>query len=227
MTSTDLPVLTMHADQLISDALDFFRNGQFLVDVVDLLIQITADALKLHIFIYQRSLDNIQVLHFHHPNSDRAVRLKFTHNNLFPGGNHYDAIVHLIAPQSNLLLISDVASKMEKIAPEYHEVEGIQSKGPSNNIIDLTLTDEEESHEAVSIKQEALNDDLFIGMSSSPSQMPPPVKYLRSDPADETTYSGSTENYSHSDETYISTDPEPMSSPSSTPLSTCQHRHQR
>ena len=72
----------------------------------------------------------------------------------------------------------------------------------------------------MSIKQEALNDDLFIGMSSSPSQIPPPVKYLRSDPADETTYSGSTENYSHSDETYISTDPEPMSSPSSTPLST-------
>ena len=59
------------ADQLISDALDFFQNGQFLVDVVDLLIQITADALKLHIFIYQRSLDNIQVLHFHHPNSDK------------------------------------------------------------------------------------------------------------------------------------------------------------
>ena len=47
------------------------------------------------------------------------------HNNLFPEGNHYDAIVHLIAPQSNLLLISDVASKMEKIVLEYHEVEGI------------------------------------------------------------------------------------------------------
>ena len=42
------------ADQLISNALDFFRNGQFLTDVVDLLMQITVDALNLELFIYQK-----------------------------------------------------------------------------------------------------------------------------------------------------------------------------
>ena len=53
--------------------------------------------------------------------------------------------------------------------------------------------------------------------------MPPPNKYLRPDPGQETSYSGRTESYSHSDETYVSTDvtdPEPNSSPASTPAST-------
>ena len=197
------------ADQLISDALDFFRNGQFLADVVDLLMQITADALKLKIFIYQHSFDLIQVLCFEHPNSDRVVRLKFTHNNLHAGGNHYDAIVRVLGPQSNLLLISDVGSTMRKLTT------------PEKNVIDLTLSSDEESQQPENInniKQETFYDDLFIG-SSSPSQMPPPSKFIRPDTGQETTYSGSTESYSHSDETYISTDHEPMSSPS-TPLST-------
>ena len=202
------------ADQLISDALDFFRNGQFLTDVVDLLMQITADALKLDIFIYQCSLDNIQALHFQHPKSDRVVCLKFTHNNLNPGGNHYNAIVRVIEPQSNLLLISDVASKMEKITPKSHEIDKIPSKAPATDIIDLTLTDDEESHQPMNIKEEPCNYDLLIGISSSPS------KFLRPDTGHEMAYSGSTENYSHSDETYISTDPDPMSSPSSTAVST-------
>ena len=208
------------ADQLISDALDFFWNRQFLADVVDLLMQITADALKLDIFIYQRSLDNIQALHFQHPKSDRVVRLKFTHNNLNPGGNHYDAIVRVSEPQSNLFLISDVVSKMEKITPKSHEIDKIPSKAPATAIIDLTLTDDEESHKPTNIKEEPWNYDLLIGISSSPSQMPPLSKFFRPDTGHEMAYSGSTESYSHSDETYISTDPDPMSSPSPTAVST-------
>ena len=46
---------------------------------------------------------------------------------------------------------------------------------------------------------------------------------MRPDPGQETSYSGTTESYSHSDETYILTDvtdPEPNSSPASTPSST-------
>ena len=52
------------ADQLISDALDFFHNGQFFANVVDLLMQITVNVLNLELFIYQRNGDLIQVLHF-------------------------------------------------------------------------------------------------------------------------------------------------------------------
>ena len=217
------------ADQLISDALDFFRNGQFLADVVDLLMQITVDALNLELFIYQRNGHLTQVLHFKHAESDRIVRVKFTHDNLYPGGNHYDAVVRLMEPQTNLDLISDVASKMAKIP----------SKPEGNNFIDLTVSDEEDTeithtsltYDKVKDELESSDQELSVhvedkrGNISSPYlvPMPPPNKYLRPDPGQETSYSGTTESYTHSDETYVSTDltdPEPNSSPASTPAST-------
>ena len=89
------------ADKLVSDALDFFRSGNFNVSVVDLLMQITCDALKLHLFIYQHHEKHIQVLSFrqqdaehsrHIAASERVVRVRFTHDNLNTGENHYDAI---------------------------------------------------------------------------------------------------------------------------------------
>ena len=216
------------ADQLILDALDFFRNGQFLADVVNLLMQITVDALNLELFIYQKNGDLTQVLHFKHLESDRIVRVKFTHDNLYPGGNHYDAIVCILEPQMNLILISDVASKMAKIP----------SKDEAKNIIDLTLSDEEDTEVTQSsltydkVKEELESSDKELNMhiedknsmiSPAYLQMPPPNKYLRPDPGQETSYSGTTESYSHSDKTYVSTDvtdPEPNSSPASTPAST-------
>ena len=81
------------ADKLISDALDFFRTRRFNQDVVDLLMQITVDALHLNMFIYQKSGENIQVLNFKEPESDKIVRVKFTHCNKNSSGNHYDAII--------------------------------------------------------------------------------------------------------------------------------------
>ena len=216
------------ADQLISDALDFFHNGQFLADVVNLLMQITVDALNLELFIYQKNGNLTQVLHFKLPESDRIVCVRFTHDNLYPGGNHYDAIVHILEPQMNLILISDVASKMAKIP----------SKDEAKSIIDLTLSDEEDTGVTQSsptydkVKEECESSDEELNMhvqnkysmiSPAYLQMPPPNKYLRPDPGQETSYSGTTESYSHSDETYVSTDvtdPEPNSSPASTPAST-------
>ena len=211
------------ADQLISDALDFFQNGQFLADVVDLLMQIIVDVLNLELFIYQRNGDLTQVLHFKHPELDRIVRVKFTHDNLYPGGNHYDALVCIIEPQMNLVLISDVASKMAKIPSKYE----------ARNVIDLTLSEiTQESLTYDKMKEELESNDQELNMlvgdktsmiSPANLQMPPPNQYLRPDPGQTTSYSGTTESYSHSDETYISTDvtdPEPNSSPASTPSST-------
>ena len=191
-------------------------------------MQITADALVLELFIYQCNADLTQVLHFKHPDSDRIVRVKFTHDNLYPGGNHYNVIVHILEPQMNFILISDVASKMAKIPSKYE----------AKNIIDLTLSDEEDTkisqstHTFDEVKEELESSDQEFNMhiedktsmiSAAYLQMPPLNKYLKPDPGQKTSYSGSTESYSHSDETYVSTDvtdPEPNSSPSSTPPST-------
>ena len=83
------------ADKLVSNVLDFFHSGNFNVNVVDLLMQITCDALKLHLFIYQRHEEHIQVLSFRQQNaehsrhiaaSERVIHMRFTHNNLHTGG---------------------------------------------------------------------------------------------------------------------------------------------
>ena len=92
------------ADKLVADALNFFCTGHFNSDVVDLLIQIMCDALKLHIFIYQQHNNHVQVLKFTGNDSlnptlihpwERVVHIRFTHNNIHSGGNHYDAITIL------------------------------------------------------------------------------------------------------------------------------------
>ena len=192
-------------------------------------MQITVDALNLELFIYQRNGHLTQVLHFKHVESDRIVHVKFTHDNLYPGGNHYNAVVCIIEPQTNLVLISDVASKMAKIP----------SKPDGSNVIDLTVSGEEETeithtsltYDKVKYELESSDEELSMHVEdktsiiSSPYVFPmaPLNKYLRSDPGQETSYSGTTESYTHSDETYVSTDvtdPEPNSSPASTPAST-------
>ena len=114
----------------------------------------------------------------------------------------------------------------------------IPSKDEAKNIIDLTLSDEEDTEVTQSsltydkVKEELESSDEELNMHVedknsmiSPAYllMPPPNKYLRPDPGQETSYSGTTESYSHSDETYVSidvTDPEPNSSSASTPAST-------
>ena len=82
------------ADTLIADVIDFFSSRNFNMNVVDLLSQITADVMHLDIIIYQNNNGQIQLYHFTgDDNPTRTVRLKFTHDNLHPKGNHYKAIV--------------------------------------------------------------------------------------------------------------------------------------
>ena len=68
------------SDTLVEDALEFFKYGNYMSNIVDLLMQITADALRLNLFIYQKAGSNIQVLNFQHPNAERIVRVRFSHD---------------------------------------------------------------------------------------------------------------------------------------------------
>ena len=216
------------SDQLISDTLDFFRNGQFLADVVDLLMQITADALMLNLFIYQKNGEFIEVLNFNHPRADRVVRVKYIHNNLFPGGNHYDAIIHIQESGNNLDVLSKVASRMnpiQKHTPHYE----------TQDVIDLTVSEDEDyipsthSPEVHFIKEEVASSPENIAedghLFSPPHTVTyfstsQPNKYKKQHFDHDEMSGGSTDVYSHSDSTYVSsdlTDLEPSSSTSSTP----------
>ena len=89
----------------------------------------------LNLFIYQRDEESIQVLNFKHPNADRVVHVKYIHDNMFPGGNHYDAIIRIQKPQNNLQLLSKVVSRISPINTS-------QCKTQHDNLIDLPLSND-------------------------------------------------------------------------------------
>ena len=83
-------------DKLAEEVLVFFEDPKFISsNACDLLLLVTADVLNLKIFIYQKNLadETIQVLPIPGENFNDEVHLMFTHNNLHPGGNHYDTVL--------------------------------------------------------------------------------------------------------------------------------------
>ena len=83
------------SDMLINEAMDFFEKRNFTLDVVDLLIKVTTDALGVDLHIYQKHEGFIQCIKTTGGLACKPVHLKFTHNNVSSLGNHYDAIVKI------------------------------------------------------------------------------------------------------------------------------------
>ena len=82
-----------HNSDLLKDAKSFFSTGNFNSNIVDVIVSCAARALNINLYIYQQSTTGkVQVLKsLTHPQS-KDVHLKFTHNNLVPGANHYEPI---------------------------------------------------------------------------------------------------------------------------------------
>ena len=95
-------------DTLIADVIDFFASRKYNTDIVDLLMQITTDALDLDLHIYQNNAGHVQVFNFISQNPKKIVHVKFTHDDQYPLGNHYDAITN-VQPDINIRLLSQVA----------------------------------------------------------------------------------------------------------------------
>ena len=117
------------SDTLIEDALEFFKYGNYMSDIVDLLMQITAYALCINLFIYQKSRENIQVLNFQHPLADRIVRVRFTHDNIHSQGNHYDSII-CVWPQLPLQSFPSHGNSVITITPQ-QDCSSTQQNGSS------------------------------------------------------------------------------------------------
>ena len=64
-------------------------------EVCDFLVSVIADELKLKVFVYQEKLvdGSIQLFEFTGDNAEKEVHLRFKHNDLRPGGNHYDCVI--------------------------------------------------------------------------------------------------------------------------------------
>ena len=88
-----VPEYMSTADNFVTEILDFFRSGQFLRDVVDIVIQVVVDALGLNIFIYQDNNGYLEVLKVCGGALSKDLCVKFTHDNRHSIGNHYEPIV--------------------------------------------------------------------------------------------------------------------------------------
>ena len=124
-------------DTLIADVIDFFASRKYNTDIVDLLMQITTDALDLDLHIYQNNVGRVQVFNFISQNPKKVVHVKFTHDDQYPLGNHYDAITN-VQPDINIRLLSEVA---ETVYSTQKRASVVSTKVEKEDVIDLTRDD--------------------------------------------------------------------------------------
>ena len=166
-------------DTLISDVIEFFSSRNYNTNNIDLLMQITTDCLDLDLNIFQNNSGQIQVYNFTSANAYYTVNLKFSHNVKHPQGNHYDAITKIPAVKK-IPILSKVS---DFYAWEKMKKEKSATIGSSTTVIDLIHED----------------DGLTF-----PKQVP--LQHTNS--TADSLYGGTTDNYSISDETYISSEAE-------------------
>ena len=88
------PAVSM-SDALLSETVQIFDDGLFNRNVMDLSVQIAADALNVNIFIFQDNSGEIQVLNYSCGEFGKKIYMKYSHNNCYSVGNHYEPLVKL------------------------------------------------------------------------------------------------------------------------------------
>ena len=86
-------------DQLVSDATDFFNDGNFDRDCVDIIVEATGHALGYRIVIFMKSpAGSIQQYVTGQLTSNRTIFLKFSSaGGNYTLGNHYDSVSHILS----------------------------------------------------------------------------------------------------------------------------------
>ena len=166
-------------DTLISDVIQFFSSHNYNTNIVDLLMQIITDCLDLDLNIFQNNSGQIQVYNFTSLKPCYAVNLKFSHDVKHPQSNHYDAITK-IPTFTNLQVLVNVS---EFYGWEKMKKEKSNPIPSSTTVIDLTDDDDGLTF----LKEIPLHHSNSTANSS---------------------YGGTIDNYSFSDETYMSSEAE-------------------
>ena len=129
------------ADNFITEILDFFRSGQFLRDVVDIVIQVVVDALGLNIFIYQENNGYLEVLKVCGGALCKDVCVKFTHDNRHSISNHYEPIMREVGNDEKKLSAEVKIENEETCNEEEQKYEATIEDEPSM-VHEATIEDE-------------------------------------------------------------------------------------
>ena len=69
---------SQHSDELVTQVLNFFEDQTYTDDIVDLLVKVTCDALKVNINIYQNNDGLVQCIPVKIQPPAKTIYLKFT-----------------------------------------------------------------------------------------------------------------------------------------------------
>ena len=141
-------------EELIEEAKQFFNEGNFNRDIVDLFVHATGNALDIQLNIFCRSqAGNILELFQGNTNSSRAINLKLSGSGRYTGGNHYDALPVKYKNVAQLPRIEEEKGQTEQES---------NPQQPSTSYIDLT------SGLFKSPSKTSLGVDEFIDLTQSP-----------------------------------------------------------
>ena len=117
--------------QLVQEAKEFFNEGNFNRDIVDLFVHATGNALKIQLNIFRRSpAGNILEIFQGDTTLNRSINLKLSGSGgLYTGDNHYDALTIKYKNVQSLPPIEEEKSSDEKKTSE---------EDTSSSVIDLT-----------------------------------------------------------------------------------------
>ena len=146
-------------NELIEQAKQFFNEGQFNRDIVDIFVHATGKALKIQLNIFRRSPGgNILEIFQGDSTSSRSINLKLSGTGgIYTGDNHYDALPIRYKHIESLPPIEEEKDKSEK--DKSRDL-------PSSSYIDLT------SGIFKSPVKKSVGVDEFIDLTESPVKLP-------------------------------------------------------
>ena len=156
-----VPECMSTADNFITEILNFFRSGQFLGDVVDIVIQVVADALGLNIFIYQDNNGYLEVLKVCGGALSKDLCVKFTHDNRHSIGNHYKPIVREVGNDEKNPSVEVEIENEETINEEEQNEEELKYK-PTIEDERSIVHEETIEDEAMIVCEETIKDETPI-----------------------------------------------------------------
>ena len=166
-TQKTVPQYISTADNFVTVILDFFKSSQFVRDVVDIIIQVVADALGLNIFTYQDNNGCLEVLKICGGELHKDICMKFTHNNKHSIGNHYEPMVREV---QNKEMKQSVEVKIENEEETSEEEE--QKCQPIIHHEPSILHESSEEDEASMICEESIKmNNLLYGIFQLQHQM--------------------------------------------------------
>ena len=156
----EVPEYMSTADNFVTKILNFFRSGQFLGDVVDIVIQVVVDALGLNIFIYQDNNGYLEVLNVCGGALSKDLCVKFMQDNRHSIGNHYEPIVREVGNDEKIPS-AEVEIENEETCNEEQNKEELKYKPTSEN--ERSIVHEETiEDEAMIVCEETIKDETPI-----------------------------------------------------------------